>query len=109
MGQEAHAQLAKDAGKMGLKAWPGPVIDLYLGKATTQSLLDAAKDPKPAKATEHRSEALFYLGQQALITGKPAEARRWFQQVVEMGLVHSTEYNGAKAELARVGLVEAKR
>jgi len=101
-GQQAQDELARNAAKLDLKVWPGPVINLYLDKATPESVLAAAKDADPKKDLQQRGEACFFLGQRALLSGKPADAQRLFQQTVETRLTDTREYKGAQAELQRL-------
>ena len=101
-GQQAQDELGKNAAKFDLKVWPGPVINLYLGKATPESVLAAAKDADPKKDLQQHGEACFYLGQRALLRGKQDDAKRLFQQTVDTQLTAYAEYRGAQAELQRL-------
>lgn len=98
-GQEARSGLVKDSAAMNLNVWPGPVISLYLGQATPQSVLAASKNADPVKEREQLCEAYFYLGQQAWIAGNHAQARQFFQQTLETHVTRFVEYAGAQAEL----------
>jgi len=100
-GQPAQSDLAKDAAKLDLKAWPSPVVNLFLDKATPEAFLAAAKDKDPKKDREQHCEAYFYLGQRALIAGKQDEANKLFQKSLDTHVTTFYEYMGAQAELQR--------
>jgi len=108
-GQAGRAELAGKAATIDLKVWPGPVINLYLGRATAVSVLAAAKSTNPSKDREQHCEAFFYLGQQALIDGRQSEANRLFQRTLETGIISFVEYTAAKAELQRFAQESARR
>jgi lipoprotein NlpI len=100
--QSAHAGLEANAAKVKLTDWPGPVIQMYLGKMTTAQLLSAASDPDAEKDRGQHCEAYFYLGEQALIAGRRTEAKRLFQQSIDTGVTSFVEYAGAQSELKRL-------
>ena len=54
------------------------------------------------KDKEQHCEAYFYLGEQALRQGKTDEAKSFFTQTVETGVVDFIEYTGARVELNRI-------
>lgn len=82
------------------------MINLYLGKATPDSVLAAAANLDPNKDRGRYCKAYFYLGEQALLEGKQAEAKRLFQQAVETGVMEFDECRGAQEELK---LLSSKR
>lgn len=101
-GQDAHGGLVKNSTGMNLTSWPGPIVKLFLGTATPESVLEAAKSTKPATDRQQRCQAYFYLGQQALIAGKPVQAKSYFKQALALGNAGcSDEFTGAKVELGR--------
>jgi tetratricopeptide (TPR) repeat protein len=107
-GQSASDELADYAAKLDLKNWPGPVIDLYLGKATPDAVLAAAKDSDPKKDKERHCAAYFYLGQKALLEHKRAKARHLFQQSLDTRFTNSDMYRGSQAELQRLSAPPAQ-
>jgi lipoprotein NlpI len=56
----------------------------------------------------HQSEAAayFYLGGQALLLGRQAEAKTLFEKSVAIGKKNTDEYQAAVAELHRIGISE---
>ena len=101
-GQNAQADLETNAAKLNLTNWPGPVVQLYLGKITSAEFLTAATISDAKKNREQHCEAYFYLGEQALIAGRRIEARRLFQQSIDTGVTNFDEYDGAQTELKRL-------
>jgi lipoprotein NlpI len=99
--------LEGNAAQIKLTEWPGPVINLYLGKATAATVLTAAVDSDAKKDQGRHCEAYFYLGEQALIAGKRVEAKGLFQQSLDTGLTTDSEYTGAQAELKRLQASQA--
>ena len=83
--------------------WPGPIVVMYLGQIGSQAVLDAAADPNPRRQREKQCEAYFYIGQQLLIQGNKSQAVKMFQAAVATGMSNFIEYDGAKAELKRLG------
>ncbi len=108
-GQPAQTDLATDAAKLNLKAWPSPVVNLFLGKTTPELFLAAAKDKDPKKDREQHCEAYFYLGQKALIAGKQDEANKMFQKSLDTHVTTFYEYMGAQAELQRASADAVKQ
>ena len=77
-GAGAEDELAKNASKLDLAKWPGPVIQLFLSKTTAEAVLQAAADKDPRKNTERRCEANFYIGEHRALHGQPSAARENF-------------------------------
>ena len=68
-GNGSQAALERNAKKLDLGEWPGPVVRLYLGDTSKDSVLAAARDSGPQRQKEKQCEAYFYLGQLALLDG----------------------------------------
>ena len=75
-------------------AWPMPVVAFHAGKIDETALLASAD------TAARRAEAAFQLGV-AAAADRPAEARRWWGEVVERGAPGMIEYAAARNELAR--------
>jgi len=86
---------------MKLTAWPGPMLLLYLGRATPAEVMSAAKSADAETDLSQRCEANFYLGEKALLEGKRDEAQRYFREAVSRELKSSPEFVGAEVELGR--------
>lgn len=102
-GQSGRDELKSKTTKNDMRAWPGPVVSLYLGTVTPQAVLDAAVDQEPQKQREKLCEAYFYVGQHHLIRGRRDEAIRMFRAAIDTGVTTCIPYVGAKAELKRMG------
>src|SRR3989441_7706623 len=79
----------------------------YLGVATPEHVLGAARSADPRIARVQTAEAYFYLGELALLRADVAEARRRFDAVVDLvgkdvALKRLSAYAGAMAELRRL-------
>jgi|ERR1035437_1766271 lipoprotein NlpI len=106
--QDGRHELEKSTEQISLTAWPGPVINLYLGKVTQNAVLSSAGDPDAKKDREQHCEAYFYLGEFALSGGARSKAKRLFQQSFDTGVFWFIEYAGAQVELKRLQASEVK-
>ena len=75
----AEEELAKNAAKLNLAKWPGPVIQLFLGKSTSEALLQAASDKDFQKNNEQQCEANFYIAEYQALHGQRSAALRSFR------------------------------
>ena len=72
----APTELAQTAGQFEGKAWPAPVIRLFLGEASPADTLKVAETTGPVNKTTQICEADFYVGEYDLATGAKDEALR---------------------------------
>jgi tetratricopeptide (TPR) repeat protein len=75
--------------------WPAPLIAFHAGKVNEAELLASAD------TATRRAEAVFQLGV-AAAADRPADARRWWGEVVERASPGLVEYAAARNELARL-------
>jgi lipoprotein NlpI len=105
-GDPDKEMLKASSSRLNLAQWPGPVVNLYLGQATPQAVINAAQDPDARLQRERLCEAYFYIGEYLLIEGQNAERKseaiRMFQAAVATGVTSLFEYVSAKAELKRL-------
>jgi len=103
VGADAAARLRDGASAMDLRAWPGPVIAMYLGDEAPDQVIEAAKQaPGHAAAQrEHLSEAYYYIGHGLVVRGQRGKAIEMFRAAVAAGPTSAIEYAGAHAELER--------
>jgi tetratricopeptide (TPR) repeat protein len=92
------------AERVDQNAWPRPIVDLFLSKATPREVLAAAKR---ADAPDHRHvcEASFYIGEYALAHQNRAWAHELLSDAVSK--CPTTDFfiiAGAQAELKRLGI-----
>ncbi len=104
-GGNAAQELSRNAKKLDVFYWPGPVISLFLGKTTPKKELAATRDPFLPKLArlDQACEAYFYVGQYFLLRGERDEAVRLFREALATNAKDFIEYDAAKAELERLG------
>ena len=95
--------LARNAARLDLTRWPGPVVALFLGQITPQAMIAAAQDPDPNALRERYCEAYFYAGEFYLIHGQRTAAVQMFQSAVATATTSLFEHSSAKGELRRLG------
>ncbi|HET9401467.1 MAG TPA: tetratricopeptide repeat protein [Candidatus Acidoferrales bacterium] len=101
-GKPGIDDLKKNAASVKMDAWPASVLRFYLGELPSDAVLEAANNGDALKSVGQHCEAYFYLGEDALLRGKPDEAAKLFQQSISTGLSAYVEYRGAMAELDRM-------
>ena len=90
-------ELAAGATYLNGKHWPFPVIEFYLDQRSAGEMLDASG------SSEERCEAQFYLGEWHLLGGNRTDAAAAFHTAARTCPMIAYEYNGAVAELQRLG------
>lgn len=96
LGEKPEAELETNAGRLKQKAWPLPVLEMYLGKRSPAATLEVASNP------EEICEAQFYIGQWHVLSGNRAEARPALQAAADRCPKTFIEYSSAMAELERL-------
>ena len=96
-----EATLAQDAGTSGSGEWPAPVIGLYLGRFTPESVLKAASGGSAAVQREKSCEASFYVAHWHLIRNARDAALPLLREAVKLCPSSFIEHEGALAELRR--------
>jgi lipoprotein NlpI len=76
--------------------WPAPILALYLGRQTPEQALSAAS------SADQRCEAAFYVSEWQLWHHEIALAQTGFARALETCPHSYIEYQGARAELARL-------
>ena len=102
-GADGNNELTVNAASLDTAQWPAPVLALYLGKGTPQSLLTAATHPDPKIQSEQRCEAHFYLAEWHLLKNKKTEAVPLLRVAADQCPKGSLERAGAVYELKRLG------
>ena len=100
-GQNDAEELARNAGKIDLKQWPGTLIAYFLGQATIEQLTP----PSSHGAMGHARECnlAFFSGEQSLVKNDGAEAARQFTRARAVCNIHTVHYLAAGVELKRLG------
>ena len=101
-GHGGQNALAANAGRLDFGVWPGAVIALLLGRTDVATVAGFAEGAASRDGRERRCEAYFYIGQYRLLQGDPVGAARSFRTVLQTGVTNFVEYQGARAELARL-------
>jgi lipoprotein NlpI len=102
MGEKATDELKKTSARLKSTGWPASAIQVYLGVLPPKDLLASAKDADSKKSNLQHCQAYFYIGEDALLRGKLADAKRLFQESITAGSTGSYEYIGAIAEFDRM-------
>jgi tetratricopeptide (TPR) repeat protein len=102
-GQEGKVELAKRAGALDLSRWPGPLIRLHLGRASSADVRAAQKPPEYSPDAWACGQS-FHLGMYALVESNRAEAERLLRETANPRCRALYGYLAvAKAELKRLG------
>jgi tetratricopeptide (TPR) repeat protein len=97
------SRLSQVISKIDMKAWPAPVIRMFLGQMTTAAVLAAAEDSDATKKKGKICEANFYTGELALRQSKKDDAIRLFRLAASDCPQDFDERDAAKAELRLLG------
>ncbi len=100
-GQNDAEELARNAGKIDLKQWPGSLVAFFLGQVKQADL----STPSNHGGMGHgrACNLLFFSGENALIKKDGAEAARQFQHAREVCNIHTFQHLAAGVELKRLG------
>jgi lipoprotein NlpI len=98
-GQNDTNELSRGAGRYDVSKWPGAVIELYLGRMATDKVRAAADVGDTKVLVGQVCQAKFYIGEYELIHGNTAQAKQYFQDVVDTCSHALSEYDAAVFEL----------
>lgn len=102
LGEDDAPAFASQLAKTDTTRWPAAVGKFYLGTLTRDALLAAAALVDPRVKRDQRCAAAFFLGQDAMIRNRPADATRYFEETRSNCPKDWTEYQSAVAELGRL-------
>ncbi len=102
-GSDGKAALAELARPADLKAWPGPLISMFLGYTTVEQVLAEAVNGDPARGRERECVATFYVGQHLLLQGDTDGAAEMFRRTLQSGVTTFPQFAAAREELRRLG------
>ncbi len=94
-------RFAHNVAALNPKAWPAPVVKLFLGTATPQDVEAAATSGDATSLQGQRCEAAFYVGEWYVLHGQTNAARDRFARAKSVCPHTFSEYFGALAELGR--------
>jgi lipoprotein NlpI len=95
-GEAGAGQLQQNAVLLKGNAWPYPVVDLYLGQASPQAVMDSAR------WANEKCEAHFYVGQWHLLKKQLTQASAELRTAAVTCARSMFEYGASVAELARL-------
>ena len=99
-GENDAEELARNAGKMDLKQWPGTLLAFFLGQAKADQLSPPSSHGAMGRGRE--CNLSFFTGEQALVNKDAAEATRLFQRARAVCNIHTVHYLAAGVELNRL-------
>jgi tetratricopeptide (TPR) repeat protein len=100
-GQNDAEELARNAGKIDLKQWPGTLIAFFLGQAKADQLSPPSNHGAMGRGRE--CNLAFFSGEHALIKSDTTEAARLFLRARAVCNIHTVHYLAAGVELKRLG------
>lgn len=104
LGIDGGARLAAQSARFDLTQWPGPLVQLYLGKMDPTEALTKAQNDNPKTASEQLCEANFYIAEYHLGKSDRTAALEKFRAAMETckSLPGLVEHDGVKTELKRL-------
>lgn len=81
--------------------WIGALCKLCDGTMTDDELLQAANEGTATERKQKLCEAMFFLGQAAILTKEPEKARDYFEKALQAETVTLSAYRAAQYELKR--------
>ena len=102
-GKDGKAKLSAFRKSRQTEEWPLPVIDMLLGTTSVTDCLSAAKDANAEGDKEKKCEAFYFVGELHILAGDRKQAAEFFGKCIDTGLSGFIGYEGAKAELERLG------
>jgi hypothetical protein len=100
-GQNDAEELARNAGKINLKQWPGTLVAYFLGQAKIDQLTPPSSHGTMGHARE--CNLSFFAGEQALAKNDSAEAARLFTRARAVCNIHTVQFLATGVELKRLG------
>jgi tetratricopeptide (TPR) repeat protein len=100
-GQNDAEELARNAGKIDLKQWPGTLIAFFLDQVKLEQMSPPSSHGSMGRARE--CNLSFFTGEHALIKADSAEAARLFLRAREVCNIHTVHYLAAGIELKHMG------
>jgi len=100
---EPDSALATNVARLDPAKWPAPVAQLYLGKSSIAALDSTAEVGDAQALRVQRCGAAFYVGVMQIWTNQLPEARTRLERARAICPHDWSEYQGAVAELGRIG------
>ena len=100
-GQNDAEELARNAGKIDVKQWPGTLVAYFLGQAKLDELTPASSHGSMGHARE--CGLSFFAAEQMLAKNDNAEAAKHLTRARAVCNIHTVYYLAAGVELKRLG------
>jgi lipoprotein NlpI len=68
-------ELSANASEIDANIWPGPIVAMYVGRATVDQVEFAAAHGDSGTNAQRQCEASFYSGEYQLLAGRPDQAK----------------------------------
>jgi tetratricopeptide (TPR) repeat protein len=101
-GQDDSDELASNASKLDQAQWPYPIVRLFLGSLSPETLVAATRSQNESTQRDQVCRAGFYLGVYQAGKSERDLAREWFQLATDTCAKNFREYHAAKIELDRL-------
>ncbi len=102
LGEADKAVLKKGITKLDPEVWPRPLLELFAGTGTDDALIAGINELPAKQRAAVLCEALYYLGERALLKDDAKTARQYFAAATETTASGTIERIDAKAALARM-------
>lgn len=100
--QASRDWLAKSASILDNNKWPMPIIDYFLGRIDSDTILEKAKAKDQVTRMIWQRETYFYVGDYLLSQGNTKQAKKWLNK-----LFNDEPHELVVSQLARVELERA--
>ena len=102
-GRDDSRQLAQVAAAADLSKWPGPVLQLDMGKMTAGDVMAAAAKPGDDNQKWHVCQANYFIGEDALLKNQRTTALTRLKAARDTCPKWDLDYLAALVELKRLG------
>lgn len=107
LGRDDSRELARVAAAADLSQWPGPLLKLYMGKATDRQVMSAAANTDDGTQKWRVCHANYFIGEYALLNNQRATALAHFKAARDDCPKWDQDYVAAGAELKRLGVPDS--
>lgn len=101
-GQEGKSELENNKLRFRKGSVFYVLADVLLGNAKPNEIHDLFRGQNLASEKVQSAKAQFYLGYHALLSGKAREAVKFFTDTIELRIINSLEFIGAREELKKL-------